>query len=143
MNSHLNYTSQKYKNMKLILNVDKIEKIYAHDKKQAKIVKYVEYSPAKYCFFGLIRCEPENEAHWWVNWDVRYQNREDIIDKHDKYFINHDALYENSIWEKPYLYIVMSHSDNITKYYESYEDMMIEVGEIIKTTNNNLMVIKG
>jgi hypothetical protein len=142
MNSQLKYTLQKYKNMTLVINVDKIEKIYAHKAKQATFVKYVEYSPAKYCFFGLIRCEAEDEGHWWINWDGRYQHREDVIDKNTKYYINRDALYENSIWEKPYLYIVMSHSDNITKHYETYEQMMVELNKMVEASNANLMIIK-
>jgi len=142
MNSQIKYTLQKYKNMTLVINVDRIEKIYTHKAKQASFVSYVEYSPAKYTFFGLIKCEDADDAHWWVNWDSRYQNREDIIDKHKKYYINNDAPYQNSIWEKPYLYIVMSHSENVTKHYETYEQMMVELNKMVEASNNNLKVIK-
>lgn len=128
--------------MTLVINVDKIEKIYVHKTRQARMVRYVEYSPAKYYFFGLIRYEPSDEAHWYRSFDGRYQNREDLVDKISDYYINDEVLYENSIWEKPHLYIVMSHSENVTTHYETYEQMMAALDKMVEASKNNLMVIK-
>jgi hypothetical protein len=127
--------------MALVINVDKIEKIYVHKTRQARMVRYVEYSPAKYCFFGLIKYEPANEAYWWCAFD-KYQNREDLVDENSNFYINDEVLYENSIWEKPHMYIVMSHSENVTTHYETYEQMMLALDKMVEASKNNLMVIK-
>jgi len=127
--------------MALIVNVDKIEKIYVHKTRQARMVNYVEYSPAKYCFFGLIKYEPANEAYWNYPY-YKYQNREDLVDKISTLYINDEVLYENSIWEKPHLYIVMSHSENVTTHYETYEQMMGALDKMVEASKNNLIVIK-
>jgi hypothetical protein len=128
--------------MTLIINVDKIEKIYVHKVRQARMVRYVEYSPAKYCFFCLIKYEPSVDAYWYHSFDSRYQNREDFVDKNSDYYINDEVLYEYSIWEKPHLYIVMSHSENVSTHYETYEQMMLALDKMVEASKNNLMVIK-
>lgn len=128
--------------MGLVINVDKIEKIYVHKTKQSNMVRYVEYTPAKYCFFGLIKYQNSDEAHWHYSFVGGYQNREDIIDKNPNLYINNEVLYEHSIWEKPHLYIVMSHSENVTMHYETYEEMILALNNMIDTSNNNLMIIK-
>ena len=132
--------------MGLVINVDKIEKIYVHKAKKANRPRYREGSPAKYCFFGLIKYESEVKPHW-TYWGDEYETREDFMNRetcsNNKFFINHEELYEESIWENAFLYIIMSHSDNITLYYNTYEEMMSVLDGIIKKSKSNLMIIKN
>lgn len=128
--------------MGLILNIDKIEKIYTHKPKQAYRVSYDLGQPEKYTFFGLIKTQDEIKPHWSVWYGETYSTREQIIEAHTEYFINDEVLFENSIWEKPHMYIVMSHSDNVTLYYDSYEELNEKLTTIINESKRNLMVIK-
>jgi len=131
--------------MGLVINVDKIEKIYVHNAKQApRNIRYHEAKREIRKFFGLIKVSDAVEAHWSDIWGRSYQSREELIKDNScptKYFINDEALYEYSIWEKPNLYIIMSHSENITTYYDSLEEMNTKLNEIIQQSNKNLMVI--
>ena len=131
--------------MGLVINVDKIEKIYVHNAKQAtRNIRYYEAKREIRKFFGLIKVSDAVEAHWSDIWGRSYQSREELIKANScstKYFINDEVLYENSIWEKPHLYIIMSHSENISTYYDSVEEMNDKLNEIIQQSNKNLMVI--
>jgi hypothetical protein len=131
--------------MALVINVDKIEKIYTHKAKQAPYVYYNEGQPEKRVFFGLIKIENEIEPHWRCLYHSRYDTREDLVgaDCSDEYFIKNDVLYENSIWQKSYLYIIMSHSDNVSVYYDSDEEMIEKLNKIILESKKNLMVINN
>jgi hypothetical protein len=131
--------------MALVINIDKIEKIYTHKAKQAPYVYYNEGQPEKRVFFGLIKIENEIEPHWRCSYYSRYDTREDLVgaDCSDEYFIKNDVLYENSIWQKSYLYIIMSHSDNVSVYYDSDEEMIEKLNKIILESKKNLMVINN
>ena len=131
--------------MELVVNVDKIEKIYIHKAKQAKYVYYIEAEPEKRNFFGWIK-QKEVEEHWfsWYS-STKYRTREDLINgscEKNKYFINDDVLYEQSIWEKASIYIIMSNSDPIKLYFDTYEELNQKVNDIIAQSKSNLMVIK-
>lgn len=128
--------------MGLILNIDKIEKIYIHKPKQAYRVSYNLGQPEKYTFFGLIKTQDEIKPHW-CRWDGEsHKTREEVVDAHTEYYINDDEPFENSVWVKPCMYIVMSHSDNVTLYYDSYEELNEKLTTIINESKSNLVVIK-
>jgi hypothetical protein len=128
--------------MGLIVNIEKIEKIYTHKPRQSFFVKYNEGKPEKRIFFGLIRLEKEIKPYWRHSYDANYDTREELVDYNsDKFFINYDALFECSIWEKPHLYIVISNGENITLYYNSYEDLQEKLDEIMNQSNGNLVII--
>lgn len=132
--------------MGLVVNVDKIQKIYTHKAKQAKFVYYVEAKPEKRNFFGWLTREAVEE-HWFSMYTrFKYRTREELINdssQKGKYFINDEVLYEQSIWEKPVIYIIMSNSDPITLYFDTYEELTQKVNDMIKQSNNNLMVIEN
>jgi hypothetical protein len=128
--------------MGLILNIDKIEKIYTHKAKQSNRISYDLGQPEKYTFFGLIKTQDEIKPHWSGWYGESYPTREKFVDANTEYFINDEVLFENSIWEKPHMYIVMSHSDNVTIYYDSYEELNEKLTTIINESKRNLMVIK-
>ena len=131
--------------MGLIVNIDKIEKIYTYEAKQAPYVQYVEGQSEKRVFFGLIKKQDEVKPHWVsYNTGICY-SREDLIkaDCSNKYYINNEVLYENSIWQKPYINIVMSHSENITVYYDSYDELLAKVNKIVLQSTKNLMIIRN
>ena len=115
--------------MTLVINIDKIEKIYTHKAKQAPYVIYNEGQPEKRVFFGLIKIENKIEPYWRCLYRL------------NKYYIKNDVLYENSIWEKSRLYIVMSHSDNVSVYYDSDEEMIEKLNKFILEYKKNLIVI--
>jgi hypothetical protein len=128
--------------MGLIVNVDKIQKIYTHKANQARLVRFIDDKPEKKGFFGRIKQEAV-KAHWSSYYD-NYDTREDFISnscEKGKYFINHDVLYEYSIWVRPYIYIIMSNSEPITIYFDTYEELTEKVKDIIEQSRNNLMVI--
>ena len=129
--------------MTLVINIDKIEKIYTHKAKQAPYVKYNEGQPEKRVFFGLIKIENKIEPYWRCLNRSKYDTREDLVDADcsNKYYIKNDVLYENSIWLKSYLYIVMSHSDNVSVYYDSDEEMIEKLNKFILEYKKNLIVI--
>jgi hypothetical protein len=130
--------------MGLVINVDKIEKIYVNKARQAKYIRYNKAEREIRKFFGLIKVIDAVEAHWSGYWGEKYQSREELIKANScstKYFINDEVLYENSIWEKPHLYIIMSNSENVTTYYDSIEEMNDKLNETIEQSNKNLMVI--
>jgi hypothetical protein len=131
--------------MALVINIDKIEKIYTYKPKQAPYVKYNEGQPEKRVFFGLIKIENEIEPYWRCSSRSKYDTREDLVDADcsNKYYINNDVLYENSIWEKSRLYIVMSHSDNVSVYYDSDEEMVEKLNDIISESKRSLMIINN
>jgi hypothetical protein len=127
--------------MGLIINVDKIEKIYIIKTRQATYVRHIEDEPEKRGFFGCIK-QKEVKAHWW-DYYGKYDTREDLInsDCSKKYYINNDVLYENSIWEKDSIYIIISHNNTITLYFDTYEELTQKVNDMVVQSNNNLMVI--
>lgn len=128
--------------MGLVINIDKIEKIYIHKAIQAKYVNYIESKPEKRNFFGWVK-QKEVKTHWCDRYNRKYDTREDLINKYcsNKYYINHEVLYENSIWEKASLYIVMSHSDNVIVCYDSDEELQEKLNDIISESKRNLMII--
>ena len=131
--------------MGLVVNVDKIEKIYTHKAKQAKYVNYIKAKPEIKNFFGCIKQKKVEE--YWYSWysTAKYRTREDLINnscEKGKYFINDEVLYEQSIWENPFIYIIMSNGDPITLYFDTYEELTQKVNDIIAQSKNNLMVIK-
>ena len=128
--------------MGLVLNIDKIEKIYTHKAKQVNRISYKLGQPEKYTFFGLIKTQGEIKPHWSGWYGEHYPTREEFVDANTEYFINDEVLFENSVWEKPHMYIVMSHSDNFTLYYDSYEELNEKLTTIINESKKNLMVIK-
>lgn len=128
--------------MGLIVNIEKIEKIYTHKVRQSFFVKYNEGKPEKRIFFGLIRLEKEQKPYWRHSYDTNYDTREELVEYNsNKFFINYDALLECSVWEKPYLYIVMTHGENITLYYNSQEELQETLDEIMNQSNGNLVII--
>lgn len=130
--------------MALVINIDKIEKIYTHKPKQAPYVKYNEGQPEKRVFFGLIKIENKIEPYWRCLYRSKYDTREDLVDADCyKYYIKNDVLYENSIWEKSHLSIVMSHSDKVLVYYDSDEEMIEKLNEIISESKRTLMIINN
>jgi hypothetical protein len=131
--------------MGLIVNIDKIEKIYTYKAKQAPYVGYVEGQSEKRVFFGLIKKQSEVKPHWESYTTGVCYSREDLIDADNlnKYYINNEVLYEHSIWQKPYINIVMSHSENVTVYYDSYDELLDKVNKIISQSVKNLMVINN
>lgn len=143
--NHIN-TAQpklKYKIMGLIINADKIEKIYITKTRQAPYVSFYEATPNKYIFFGLIKSESAKSEYWRLNWEGRFETRQDLVNNNPKkFYINDDALFHCSIWEKPNLYIVMSKSDNFTRYYDTIEELNKSVDDIINASKNNLIVIE-
>ena len=149
--NHIN-TAQlklKYKIMGLIINVDKIEKIYTMKSKQAKHVRFYDAIPEKYTFFGLIKKQNAKPGFWcegfWCegySW-MRYETREDLVKSNpEKYYINHNTLSDYSIWEKANIHIEMSNNDDFTKYYDTIEELNASVNDIISTSRNNLVVIE-
>lgn len=127
--------------MGLVLNIDKIEKIYTHKAKQSRISYYLG-QPEKYTFFGLIKTQDEIKPYWSAWHGEIYSTREELVDAHTEYFINDDEPFENSVWVKPCLYIVMQHSDNITLHYDSYEELNEKLTMIINQSKSNLIIIK-
>lgn len=126
--------------MGLIINADKVEKIYVHKAKKSHFIFY-NAEPDKYTFFGLIRIEKAKKQRWWA-WPGEFETREQLIENNENYFINYSEKYENSIWEKAKLYIVMSHSDNIQLHYNTDEEMNNTIDKIIEASKHNLIVIK-
>jgi hypothetical protein len=128
--------------MGLIVNVEKIEKIYTHKARQSFYVRYNEGKPEERIFFGLIRLEKEQKPYWRHSYDDNYDTREDLVSSNsDKYYINDEALFEYSVWEKPHLYIVMSHAKDVTIYFDSYEELQEKLDEIMNQSNGNLVII--
>jgi hypothetical protein len=123
------------------INSSKIEKIYITKARQSRNLKFVEGEYEKYTFFGLIKKQDEIKPHWSGWWGETFNTREEVIEQyHSECFINEEVLFENSIWEKPHMYIVMSHSDDITIHYDSYDELMSNL-KLITDSNLNLVII--
>lgn len=124
------------------INSSKIEKIYITKARQSMMARYILGKPEKYTFFGLIKKQDEVKPHWNYSWyGENYNTREELVEKNSSVcFINEEALFEKSVWEKPNMYIVMSHSDNITIHYDSYDELMSNL-KLITDSNPNLVII--
>ncbi len=128
--------------MKLIINVDKVEKIYINKPKQSS-VKLVKSKPEIYTFFGLIKIASETKQYWYYPFSGNFTTREEVISE-DSYrlYINKETLYESSIWEKANIYIVMSRTENIRMYYDTIDELNKTIDNIIASSKNNLVIIE-
>ncbi len=129
--------------MSLVVNADKIEKIYVNKARVAHYPKFFPKTPPKYTFFNLIKVEDAKDDRWCNQWGELFPTREEVIKDDENLFIDYSAPFEQSVFKKPNLYIVMSHSDNVTIYYNDENSMKMALDFIVKTSNSNLIVINN
>lgn len=129
--------------MSLVVNADKIEKIYVN---KARLTYYPNFHPKippKYTFFNLIKVEDAKDDRWCNQLGESFPTREEAIKGDNTLFIDYSAPFEQSIFRKPNLNIVMSHSDNVTVYYDDENSMKTALNSIVEASNNNLIVVEN
>ena len=128
--------------MGLIINVDKVEKIHVNKAIIYKYATFIKGKPEKYKFFGLIKTQKATEDHWLSVYDEEYSSREELVKDKPELYINYDAPYEESIWRKCNLNIIMNNSDNVLLQYDTMVEMDNAIINIIQKSKNNLVIIK-
>lgn len=130
--------------MKTIVNIDRIEKIHVYDTKPSGLNHFIEGTEEKRILFGLIRVQ-RKENPYWIDYykNCSYSSREDLIKNNESLYVKYSEPFESSIWIKPSIFIIMPYGVADERiYFDGVEERNSAVNELIKKSNNKLIVVK-
>jgi hypothetical protein len=129
--------------MKTIVNIDRIQKIHVYDAKPTGLKHFVKGVEEKRILFGLIRIRIKQDSRW-KDYDYSYSSREDLIKNNESLYIKYSNPFKSSIWIKPSICIVMPYGASDERvYFDSDEERNSAVNELVKKSNNKLIVVKN
>jgi hypothetical protein len=128
--------------MKTIVNIDKIQKIHVYDAKPTGLKHFVKGVEEKRILFGLIRIQRKQDSRW-KDYNYSYSSREDLIKNNESLYIKYSNPFKSSIWIKPSICIVMPYGASDERvYFDSDAERNSAVNELMKKSNNKLVVVK-
>jgi hypothetical protein len=128
--------------MKTIVNIDRIQKIHVYDAKPTGFKHFVKGIEEKRILLGLIRVQRKQDARW-KDYNYSYSSREDLIKNNETLYIKCLEPFESSIWIKPSICIVMPYGASDERvYFNSDAERNSAVNELMKKSNNKLVVVK-
>ena len=128
--------------MKTIVNIDRIQKIHVYDAKPTGLKHFVKGVEEKRILFGLIRIRRKQDSRW-KDYNYSYSSREDLIKNNESLYIKYSNHFKSSIWIKPSICIVMPYGASDERvYFDSDEERNSAVNELVKKSNNKLIVVK-
>ena len=126
--------------MKKIINARDIEIIHVINERQCPMVKYYPKETIVKKFLGITIKETESESKW-IHSFTSYKTRDEVVKNNNNLFIKDDEIFENSVWEKPFLNIKTSSGRHL-QHFDSIEDVNSMLTKIMMV-NKDLIVIKS
>jgi len=126
--------------MKKIINAKNIEIIHVVNERQCSMVKYYPKEKIVKKFLGITIKETESESEW-VHSFTSYKTRDEVVQNNNTLYIKDDEIFENSIWEKPFINIKTS-SDRHIQHFDTIEDLDSMLTKLMMD-NQDLIVIKS
>jgi hypothetical protein len=128
--------------MKTIVNIDRIQKIHVYESKPTGLKHFVKGVEEKRILFGLIKIRRKQDSRW-KDYNYSYSSREDLIKNNESLYIKYSNTFKSSIWIKPSICIVMPYGASDERvYFNSDEERNSAVNELLKKSNNKLIVVK-
>lgn len=128
--------------MKTIVNIDRIQKIHVYESKPTGLKHFVKGVEEKRILFGLIRIRRKQDSRW-KDYNYSYSSREDLIKNNESLYIKYSNPFKSSIWIKPSICIVMPYGASDERvFFDSDEERNSAVNELVKKSNNKLIVVK-
>jgi hypothetical protein len=128
--------------MKTIVNIDRIQKIHVYESKPTGLKHFVKGVEEKRILFGLIRIRRKQDSRW-KDYNYSYSSREDLIKNNESLYIKYSNPFKLSIWIKPSICIVMPYGAGDERvYFDSDAERNSAVNELLKKSNNKLIVVK-
>ena len=130
--------------MKTIVNIDRIEKIHVYDAGASSLKHFIEGVEEKRILFGLIRIQKKEDPYWRDYYKgYTFSSREEAVKENEELYINYSEPFESSIWIKPSICIIMPYGVSDERvYFDSDAERNSAVNELVKKSNNKLIVVK-
>lgn len=103
---------------------------------------WVEPTPEKRCFFGLLLKEEGDEGGWADRFSFMngYYPHEELLAEKELIFIK-DNIKDHQWQKRPVVRIELTNGDSFVRYFDTNEAALEWADEVISISNNNLHLI--